>query len=81
MQKKHHRNFILGCCITGVMLLLIVVGAFWTPYDPELMDTAAKLPDTFAPVSLYTLSSSSRGSTKYSSSGCVLMRTEAEAAS
>ena len=43
MQKKHHRNFILGCCITGVMLLLIVVGAFWTPYDPELMDTAAKL--------------------------------------
>ena len=25
------------------MLLLILIGAFWTPYDPELMDTAAKL--------------------------------------
>ena len=42
-MKKHHHNFILGCCITGVMLLLIVVGAFWTPYDAEAMDTAAKM--------------------------------------
>ncbi len=43
MPKKHHQNFILGCCITGVMLLLILVGMFWTPYDPEAMDTMAKM--------------------------------------
>ena len=42
-MKKHHNNFILGCCITGVMLLLILVGAFWTPYDPEAMDSLAKM--------------------------------------
>ena len=41
--KKRHNNFIIGCCITGVMLLLIVLGAFWTPYDGEAMDTAAKM--------------------------------------
>ena len=43
MLKKHHNNFIIGCCITGVMLLLILLGAFWTPYDAEAMDTAAKM--------------------------------------
>ena len=42
-MKKHHNNFIIGCCITGVMLLLILVGAFWTPYDGEAMDIAAKM--------------------------------------
>ena len=42
-MKKRHRNFIIGCCITGVMLLLILLGAFWTPYDAEAMDTAAKM--------------------------------------
>ena len=42
-MKKRHNNFIIGCCITGFMLLLIVVGAFWTPYDGEAMDTAAKM--------------------------------------
>ena len=43
MRKKHHQNFILGCCITGFMLLLILIGAFWTPYDAEAMDTLAKM--------------------------------------
>ena len=43
MKKKNRTNFIIGCCITGFMLLLIVVGAFWTPYDGEAMDTAAKM--------------------------------------
>ena len=43
MQRRKHQNFIIGCCITGFMLLLIVLGAFWTPYDGEAMDTAAKM--------------------------------------
>ena len=42
-MKKHHNNFIIGCVITGIMLLLILVGAFWTPYDGEAMDIAAKM--------------------------------------
>lgn len=29
--------------MTGAMLALIVLGFFWTPYDPEAMDSAAKL--------------------------------------
>ena len=48
MKKKKNVNLILGCVITSFMLLLILVGFFWTPYDPETMDAAAK----FAGVSL-----------------------------
>lgn len=48
MKKKKNINYILGCIITAVMLLLILVGFFWTPYDPETMDASAK----FAGVSL-----------------------------
>lgn len=48
MKKKKNVNLVLGCSITAVMLLLILVGFFWTPYDPETMDASAK----FAGVSL-----------------------------
>lgn len=43
MNKKKDKNFILGAAITGGMLLLILVGFVWTPYDPETMDSAWKL--------------------------------------
>lgn len=43
MNKKKDKNFILGAAITGGMLLLILVGFVWTPYDPEMMDSAWKL--------------------------------------
>jgi len=42
-MKHRHQNFTLGCCITGFMLLLILIGAFWTPFDPEAMDGSAKM--------------------------------------
>lgn len=48
MEKKKNINLILGCVITVVMLLLVLVGCFWTPYNPETMDASAK----FAGVSL-----------------------------
>lgn len=48
MKKKRNSNLILGSIMTAVMLLLILVGFFWTPYDPEAMDASAK----FAQVSL-----------------------------
>lgn len=43
MKKKKNKNLIWGGVITGVMLALIAAGFFWTPYDPEAMDSAAKL--------------------------------------
>lgn len=43
MKKKYSTNFIFGAVITGIMLILIVLGVFWTPYDPESMDAGAKL--------------------------------------
>lgn len=43
MKKVKNKNFILGAVITGVLLLFILAGAVWTPYDPEAMDGAKKL--------------------------------------
>lgn len=43
MNTKKSTNFKIGAAITGGMLLLIVLGFFWTPYDPEAMDKANKL--------------------------------------
>ena len=45
---KKNYNLILGGVITAVMLLLILIGFFWTPYEPETMDAAYK----FAGISL-----------------------------
>ena len=43
MKKKKNKNLIWGGVITGGMLALIVLGFFWTPYDPEAMDSVSKL--------------------------------------
>lgn len=43
MKKKKNKNLIWGGVITGIMLALIVLGFFWTPYDPEAMDSVSKL--------------------------------------
>jgi len=42
-MKHKNVNLIIGGIITGLMVLLIVVGYFYTPYDPEEMNSAAKL--------------------------------------
>lgn len=39
---KGNYNLILGGSITGFMLLFILVGVFFTPYDPNAMDASAK---------------------------------------
>lgn len=39
---KKNYNLILGGIITGVMLVFILIGFFWTPYDPEAMDATQK---------------------------------------
>lgn len=39
---KKNYNLILGGAITGFMLLFILVGMIYTPYDPDAMDATAK---------------------------------------
>lgn len=47
-NKNLNYNFILGSVLTGLVLLFILVGCVYTPYDPEAMDGASR----FAGVSL-----------------------------
>lgn len=42
-RKKYPPNFVIGAVITGVMLLLILMSFFYTPYDITKMDSASKL--------------------------------------
>ena len=35
-------NFYIGAVITGIVILLVIVGAFYTPYDPDAMNAADK---------------------------------------
>ncbi len=42
MPRRRNLNLILGCAITFFMLALIVLGFFWTPYEPTAMDAAAR---------------------------------------
>lgn len=42
-NKKYSPSLILGAIITAIMLLLIIIGFFYTPYDPEKMNSATKL--------------------------------------
>ena len=48
MSLKRNKSFIIGCIITGVMLLMAIVGLFWTPYSTTAMSLELK----FAPPSL-----------------------------
>ncbi len=48
MTKKKSYNLVIGSILTGVMLLVIVVGLFFLPYDPETMNIELK----FAGISL-----------------------------
>ena len=43
MIDKKNKNFRAGAVIAGLMLLIILVGAFWTPYDPNAMSGASKM--------------------------------------
>ena len=47
-QIRKNKNFIAGSILTGIMLFMILVGCFYTPYNPNTMDPSAR----FAGVSL-----------------------------
>lgn len=42
-RTKASYNFIFGLTLTAVMAVLILLGYFWTPYDPEAMTGSLKL--------------------------------------
>lgn len=43
MRKKKNYNLIIGGILTGLMLMMIVTGLFFLPYDPEEMHLDLKL--------------------------------------
>ena len=43
MIKGKNAHFKAGAIITGIMLILIIIGMFWTPYDPNAMNGAEKM--------------------------------------
>ena len=38
-----NKNFIVGAAMVGLMVLVMVVGFFYMPYDPDAMDTENQL--------------------------------------
>ena len=40
---KRNKNFTFGAAITAFMLCVILIGAVWTPYDPNAMNSAVKM--------------------------------------
>ena len=45
MIDRKNKHFRAGAVITGLMLLVILVGLVWTPYDPNAMNASAKMAD------------------------------------
>lgn len=43
INKRKNYNLIIGCILTGILCLLILIGFVYTPYDPEAMDETQKL--------------------------------------
>ena len=43
MQRLRDKTFRTGAVITAFMLAVIILGAFWTPYDPNAMNNAEKM--------------------------------------
>ena len=42
VKKKHNYNLIIGCVLTGILLLMAIIGQFLTPYVETEMNAAAK---------------------------------------
>lgn len=42
MKKRYNYNIILGGILAGLILLLILIGLFWLPYDPDAMNADFK---------------------------------------
>ena len=43
MKKKQNYNLILGIILTAFVVILLTVGVFWTPYNPDTMNASQRL--------------------------------------
>ena len=42
MKKKNWNGFLIaGCALTGLLIALMLLGKFWTPWPPTAMDPKA----------------------------------------
>ncbi len=42
MRKTPNYNLIFGCALTAVTVWIIVIGFFWTPYEPDAMSASER---------------------------------------
>ena len=42
-SAKINKKMMIGLIITAVILIFVIVGLFYTPYDPNAMDAKSKL--------------------------------------
>ena len=43
-MKKHYNGYLIaGLIISGIIIIMTIIGMFWTPYSPTAMSGAAKL--------------------------------------
>lgn len=42
IKKKHNYNLIIGLSLTGALVLMTLIGQFWTPYGVTAMDSVSK---------------------------------------
>lgn len=42
MRRAPNYNLIFGCALTAVTVSIIIVGFFWTPYEPDAMSAAER---------------------------------------
>ena len=42
MKKRRSKKYIVGMALMALVLLLVIVGLFYTPYDPNKMDQSVK---------------------------------------
>ena len=41
-MKKRNYSLIIGLILTGIILIITIIGQFWTPYAVTGMDSLAK---------------------------------------
>ena len=41
-MKKHNYSLIIGLILTGIILIITIIGQFWTPYDITGMNSMAR---------------------------------------
>ena len=43
MSRKRNYNLIIGAVLSALVIILLLIGAFWTPYNPDKMSASLRL--------------------------------------